>query len=444
MKKFYLLFLSMLFSASDLFCQCVANIQIASDGKGVYTFTATAPGDTSAYSEYHWQLFSDTNLLFEDSAVLQTAFTFDTNGTYTIHYTMVDTFTLCSIDTTISFHVADAEYLPLLDSVNRWHLFNNLCPVRPEPTNNNSRANDCWYGNFGFQASYYTNSDTSINLLSYQKVFLGNTWSGCFFGFLREDVQERKIYFMDNLGNQEVLLYDFSMKPGDSIYIRFHQNFSFDFRGGNYRLDSVKMFPTKMGDARMFYLNNLDSVSGTLIWNEGIGSIADPFYLYSPYFGQIGGCFINSNCEAPQSWPILYPHIMARFVTCYQHSASVYFDSCAYSQVVNNWCIMMEDSCYYYNTCGAIEKLSSVSSFVVSPNPATDRVTVNMDVKRSDEFRIVLFDLQGRAVLAEKNLGVLREGKHTYTLPLPNLNSGLYLIGCKTTEGTLLEKLVVY
>ncbi len=340
---------------------------------------------------------------------------------------------------TASLVVTVVPYTPLLSSINIWHMFQNVCPVLTKSPPNDTRSSNCNYQwNYTYPPMYFTSGDTVINSFHYKLVFSGGG-NSCFYGFIREDKGARKVYFMDNLGNAEVLLYDFSMMPGDTIRCNFFNAGSWwgmNFNDGTYRLDSIKTDYLGSANRKTFYLNNIDTPSTTLIWHEGLGSVIHPFYLYmQPEFG----CIWFGDCGYPHS----YPFNNNSFVTCYEHTAQVYFDSCAYAQALLSWCIAKPNVCDYYNICGAIEKLSSVSAFVISPNPAYDNIVVELEVKKNTTFAIIVRDLQGREIIEEKKLGRLYEGKHNTIISLPDLSSGVYFIGCKTEEGTLYRKLII-
>jgi hypothetical protein len=137
-----------------------------------------------------------------------------------------------------------------------------------------------------------------MNSLRYHLIFSGSGLNRCFFGYIREDRSYRKVYFIDNLGNAEVLLYDFSMELGDTISCDFYYNgigWWNDFKDGADRLDSLQTIYIGSVNLKTYYLSNADTTSATLIWHEGLGSLIHPFYLYrhydfgcSHYFGSCG------------------------------------------------------------------------------------------------------------------------------------------------------------
>lgn len=124
---------------------------------------------------------------------------------------------------------------------------------------------------------YYTNGDTVVNGKSY-KILDGYHYINRNV-LLREDVIEQKVYititfpqFMDDL-----LLYDFSLKEGDSIQMRNPMS-PFPVNGGYFLLDSIRLTPLADGNPyRHFYFSPTASntqSSQNAIWVEGVGSLS--------------------------------------------------------------------------------------------------------------------------------------------------------------------------
>jgi hypothetical protein len=149
------------------------------------------------------------------------------------------------------------EYVPLLDDYNEW------------------QVTTCYFG--CLTDVYYTDGDTIADGYDY-KILDGYHYISRTF-LLREDVLEKKVFlnFIQETGNTEYLLYDFSLSIDDSIdmknpYSPFIEN------AGYYNLDSIIPRPLVNGnDYRHFYLSPSESniVSTTnAIWIEGAGSLS--------------------------------------------------------------------------------------------------------------------------------------------------------------------------
>lgn len=121
---------------------------------------------------------------------------------------------------------------------------------------------------------YYTLGDTLafgkrytyLNGYHYNKKFL-----------LREDTSARQVFLLVNISGsvEEYLLYDFSLEPGDSIYLENPVSPAISSKGF-YAVDSIAL-NTYLGiSRRFFYLSAMDSSNfhQRAEWIEGIGSTA--------------------------------------------------------------------------------------------------------------------------------------------------------------------------
>ena len=132
-------------------------------------------------------------------------------------------------------------------------------------------------------------------------------------------------------------------------------------------------------------------------------------------------------------------------VTCFNHSSLVYFDTCEYHQALieEGPCFDVYDSCFFGNVCGAVESIASLRSFEIQPNPANIYTTASLHVKQADKFTVAIYDMQGKKVSDEINLGLLSEGAHNIAMSLKGLSSGLYIVECRAASGSLYRKLIV-
>lgn len=149
------------------------------------------------------------------------------------------------------------EYVPLLDDYNEW------------------QVTSCFFG--CLTDWYYTEGDTIVGGYDY-KVLDGYHYISRTF-LLREDVSEKRVYLnlIQETGNTEYLLYDFSLSVDDSIDMK-NPISPFIEDAGYYNLDSIIPRPLVDGnDYRHFYLSPSESnmVSTTnAIWIEGAGSLS--------------------------------------------------------------------------------------------------------------------------------------------------------------------------
>lgn len=149
------------------------------------------------------------------------------------------------------------DYKPLLDTYNEWQF--TYCD------------SDC------YTDMYRTAGDTVVGGKNYKVLdgyhFISRTF------LLREDVASRKVYlnFVQPSGNNEYLLYDFSLNVGDSIAIK-NPISPFPEDGGYYKVEEITNEPLVDGNEyRHFYLSPTPSntISDTpAVWIEGVGSLS--------------------------------------------------------------------------------------------------------------------------------------------------------------------------
>jgi len=323
------------------------------------------------------------------------------------------------------------QYYPLLDSVNVWYYTSNYVPVLLE--NPLQSVTNCTYPVFFSQYKIEsTTHDTLIGTNNYMIVESVSDFNPpCLFGFVREDTASRKIYFADNAGNPEILLYDFSMQIGDSIYLTFTSPGY--FQDGYYRLDSITFVNVAAGVRRALHLNQTMQVSATLTWIEGVGQLNDVFYPYSINFFSMGLLF---NCPGP-------PHDNFQFMTCFDHDYRVYYDSCAYHDALQNFCYLVTDTCNYWNICSSLDEISSLKSFTLNPNPTAGKIEIEVELGKNSDFNIHVFDISGKPVMKPKYFSIKSTGISRTNLDLSHLPNGFYLVELRTDEGSSFRKLLI-
>ncbi len=342
-------------------------------------------------------------------------------------------FYIASVFCLSCFTAPAQQYYPLLDSTNMWSYVANYIPVRQE--NPALAASACSYPQwFAYTMQEYTTADTVIGAFTYKVVesVADMNPTTCTFGFVREDTAARKVYFIDNAGNPEILLYDFSMQIGDTISRTFDSPGY--FLDGLFTLDSITTVFVSAGGRRAFHLNDhANSQNKTLTWIESVGNLSDAFYpygtnTYSP------GWF--TNCS-------IFPHDNYQFMTCFHHDYRVYYDSCAWQEALVNNCINVQDTCNYWNYCSGIQELPSLGSVSIFPNPANEKATVALDVKCADEFVILLHDASGKQAARKLSQGILQPGRKEITIDLAGLPAGMYVLEVNTSEGSVFHKVFV-
>lgn len=132
------------------------------------------------------------------------------------------------------------DYKPLLDDYNEW------------------QVTHCYYG--CLTDAYYTDGDTIVDGMNYKILdgyhFISRTF------LLREELVAKTVYlkFLQASGNEEYLLYDFSLNVGDSIETK-NPISPFPTNGGYYKVDSIISSPLVDGNHyRHFYLSQLHQI----------------------------------------------------------------------------------------------------------------------------------------------------------------------------------------
>lgn len=157
----------------------------------------------------------------------------------------------------LAFNCLAQEYKPLLNNFNEWHLTNCFSGCSTDV--------------------YFTDGDTIVDGKEYKILdgfhFISRTF------LLREELASRNVYLnlVARSGNTEYLLYDFSLKVGDSIDIK-NPISPFPTDGGFYRVDSIVNRALVDGNEyRHFYLSPTPSntiSNSTAVWIEGVGSLS--------------------------------------------------------------------------------------------------------------------------------------------------------------------------
>lgn len=325
----------------------------------------------------------------------------------------------------LSVQINAQSYNPMLDSINTWTYSSNVVPVSPPQRSSVT----CFWG-LGFTTQYNANEDTLINGITYKRLLL--TESGnpnyCQQGYIREDTAARKVYFMDLTQTAERLIYDFTLQIGDSIYVDGGSQFHY-FPSGYYVLDSITPFQTISGITNKFTFQPSGGSTpfiNPLIWLEGIGFPGELIYDIP---SANGGSGLFSACSNGFNW-----YSYEKILTCYEHNSKVYFDSCTYSYAVQNTCFNVNDSCDYYNICGSVNELSSLRNIKVSPNPATGKILIEMDVLQNDAIELHLISVSGQKFPVSEKLNMVT-GTQRIPVRLPDVSPGIYLLQIEGRKG---------
>jgi len=279
----------------------------------------------------------------------------------------------------------------------------------------------------------YTTHDTLIDSLTYlivQEETDQNT-TYCEFGYLREDTVAKKVFFKDNLGNPEIVLYNFAMHIGDTMSINFMAGIGL-YASGVFQLDSISTIQTQHGNTRLFCLNNhSQSFGSTLYWAEGVGCMVNMFYPYG--MNEYSSITTFWNCRE-------YPAFSYEHLSCFDHATKVFYDSCKYTNAVNDFCFMTTDTCNYWNICGSVANHSVDFSFELYPVPATECVTLQLHSDKNASFNCMVSDMSGKVVYSTSQVNF---EANRAIIDISQLAKGTYLITLSNDSGRTSKTLSV-
>ena len=244
---------------------------------------------------------------------------------------------------------------------------------------------DIFGGVEGGDYSIVTAGDTVINAQTYTKLVktfhTEDEMPPCagmldgYFGAFRNDIVQRRVYFVNSGETAEYLLYDFTLEIGDTLPLE-----SFSGPEVVVDIDTIELGGTAR---RRFLISECEEIY--LI--EGVGSTFE-------LIDQGGGC--ETVVES------------STYLQCFQHNTnSIYPDS-----TIN---------CNALVSVGAIDR---DERFTIFPNPSHGRLYVQA---ANEEINLVnatlnLYNLQGRLVLS------VPFNPTTPAIDLSNVDAGMYLI----------------
>ena len=307
---------------------------------------------------------------------------------------------------------AQAPYHKMIASnTTDWYIFDVHLAVKPA---GGTATNSIYLQ----QGKYTAMTDTIILSNTYKKMkhvysfpgFNSNQLMGC----IREDSAARKVYFVEANTTSEVTLYDFSLTQGAVVNLNFPDNFG-QFPAGSYTFTSVDSVMTRVGFRKQLKL--IGASSDTLIHIESIGSIIHPLYLLqSDYsFGQFA--FGGGSCTYPYAFGL----------ACKESNNQKYFQSCTYDLALMNGCIFKYDSCNYYNSCSGIQEIASKIQHRIVPNPATNQISLEIELDNEEMIQVDIFDISGRKLKTLYTGKVLGNHK-AITMDVSSFENGYYFL----------------
>ena len=240
---------------------------------------------------------------------------------------------------------------------------------------------------------YYMDGDTIINNLlyytiKYKIIKLPNIYNNPWFSgqgincYLREDIENKKIYKLQTKNKSESIFYDFNLRINDKM-----QN---DTSYTLFKIDTVHI---AAGFRKRFNFKTYNDYA-TAIWIEGVGNITDPL-VFNDNVSQ----YINTIC-AYQFNEIIYDQGETNGVSCTD----------------------------FKETFSGLEDVE-INTCKLYPNPTKDKFSISISNGNLKSIRII--DVYGRIVTDQGNNLDL----HYLNLNISNLQNGLYFcVVCTENE----------
>ena len=268
-----------------------------------------------------------------------------------------------------------------------------------------------WFDYFHFKQFYIDTNEILVNGVKYREIICENNGdiSGRTGMGIREDTSARRVYLM--VYNVERLLYDFSVKQGDTI----KKNIYLNYGGSTYDYVVSSVDTIVIGGVQRKKINFLPTNGGqdNTIWNYTHGFTLNEYWIegIGSSMGLLFPAYIYDTSD-----------VMYNVLVCYSANGSVIYHNSHFTD------------CMPTNTITSPESTPSITAY---PNPAKERVTLEFGEARFNTLRLV--NTAGATVLETTLTG--QEPQHT--LQLKGLPAGIYSCILSGKDGTATEKIVV-
>ncbi|HLT93538.1 MAG TPA: T9SS type A sorting domain-containing protein [Membranihabitans sp.] len=286
---------------------------------------------------------------------------------------------------------AQEDYVPMFGEENAgWYQYADLSEAGGKTTLKIYTAGDTTVGGQTYVKLmndwYYASEDTTYTQL---------------IGFFREVASERKVYSLNSPTaiEPETVYYDFSKDVGDTIRLG---------SDGNTLLvvDSINNTVVVCDEiieveSRVFHLSNVDDEDASIVWIEGVGSIAG---LQAYYYGVDCGSLDEALICKMSDDNILY-----------HFNGIEGFEECDFEVETSN------------------QQLPEELSLKIFPNPVQAELRVAGDPSELGHARYRIFNLTGKLM----KTGTLDYNRET-TLDVSSLQAGAYFIEIYNADKNLL------
>ncbi len=212
---------------------------------------------------------------------------------------------------------------------------------------------------------------------------------------------------------------------GDMTYLN-EANAAYNYLINNFYVPTAQVFKTTLNDTNAVYTPwNLAILSGTLREASIVGNQADAELIYTRVFKTVYNDMILA--EAEQSG---------------ETGSDSDGDGVPYIAGGTRPFVFANKGVYSLTTTGLAYLNKNLVNINIYPNPATNYISVDVDVETYSKVDVVVYDINGR-IVASENLGNV-SGSQNIRVELNNLNSGNYMVRVMfNNEPVSIEKLIV-
>ena len=286
----------------------------------------------------------------------------------------------------ISISALCQTYIPFPDSNAVWKVdhFNN--PLQCPPSG--------FCGNF--QYGYF--GDTLINGIIYKKLAYCANVQSCYLGALRQDKQNKKIYFIIDGLMQEELLYDFSLTIGDTLPVNYVSVYDTCYVISQDSIQLANVYH------KTLLCNCPSSAFNQVTLIEGIGSnfgLIEGFVIFEPWSSL--NCFSGDN-------------------------GLIYIDT---TQFTN---------------CNDLTSLSPLNLdkkhlLEIFPNPAEFNQTININFSQNIKYTLNIYNEFGQLIKSEEIDSLTKP----FDINTSELGKGIFIINIVTNfDNYQSHKLLIY
>jgi hypothetical protein len=86
-----------------------------------------------------------------------------------------------------------------------------------------------------------------------------------------------------------------------------------------------------------------------------------------------------------------------------------------------------------------IKKAQSENNFVITPNPANDKISIKPYFKYSNDLTVSIVDLIGREILKTN----IKNSFEEHVISVQHIQEGLYTVTLSSENGTVSKKIVI-